>query len=365
MTDILLSPKRYVQGEGILKKVQDYLKPFGRRPLILSDELVFSIVRPEMEYQLLEAEFHPSFALIGEECSHGEVARLENMNRDNRIEFIVGIGGGTSIDTSRALAEKMNVSFVAVPTSAATCSATSSVAVMYDKGIWVGSIYSKSADLVLADTGIISKAPVNLLAAGMGDALAKWYEGKLTYDQVSDHNLTTQTAMILSTQTRNAIMALGLEAKRDVESKKNSLAIEKIVEANLLLTGVISCFGGTMFRIAVAHYLLYGLMVLPQVHRNLHGEMVSFGIVVQLCLEKNEKELEVILPFFAKIGLPLTLEELGLENMEDPLFGEGLKYTCAKVNAIQHMPFIIDEKILNRAICEANDRGKAERQKMC
>ena len=49
------------------------------------------------------------------------------------------------------------------------------------------------------------------------------------------------------------------------------------------------------------------MTVLPQVHQHLHGAVVSYGLVVQSCLEKNEEELGRLIPFFSKLGLPLIL----------------------------------------------------------
>jgi glycerol dehydrogenase-like iron-containing ADH family enzyme len=158
---------------------------------------------------------------------------------------------------------------------------------------------------------------------------------------------------------KETILSLGLEAKEHVEAGKNSPSVEKIVESNILLTGVIGGLGGSKFRVAVAHALLYGMTVLPRVHRNLHGEMVSYGILVQLCLEKNERELARLLPFFSRLGLPLTLKDLGLTNSEDPLFWEGLKRTCVEGSSVHNMPFPVDEQRLYRAMLEADERVRA------
>jgi len=168
-----------------------------------------------------------------------------------------------------------------------------------------------------------------------------------------------QGAMNLSILLKEAILQWGEEAIGNVRAQKNSEAVEKIVEISILLTAVISGLGGSKFRNAVAHALMYGFTVLPQVHQNLHGEMVAFGIVVQLCLENNERELKVILPFFAHLGLPLTIKELGLANAEDPLFQEGLRRTCAQSSSVHHMPCPVNEKNLYQAICEADERARA------
>ncbi len=361
MIDIFLGPKRYIQREGILAEVENYFQPFGRRPMVLGDDLVFSIVRPIVEERLRIAGLSPAYVRFGDECSLSEVSRLAEISREKNSDFIVGTGGGKAIDTSRIVAERLQLPLITVPTSAATCSAASSVSVIYEKGIRQATVNGKSAELVLVDTAILSREPIRLFAAGIGDALAKWYEGKPGYDQAKENDSATQAAMTLSTQVKEAIFRMGLKASQDVQSKRNSLEVEKIVENNILLTAIIGGLGGSKFRIAVAHALLYGLTVLPQVHQNLHGEMVSFGVVVQLCLEKNEKELQAILPFFSQLGLPLTLKGLGMDNVEDPLFWAGLKRTCAPGSSVHNMPFRVDEKKLYQAMLEADERAKALR----
>jgi glycerol dehydrogenase len=363
MIDIFVGCKQYIQREGILAEAGNYLKGIGRRPLVLGDELVLSIVRPTLEDGLAAAGLAPSFVLFGDECSLGEISRVEAIARQQNLDFIVGTGGGKAIDTSRMVADRMKVPLVTIPTSAATCSAASAVAVVYEKGVRQATVNGKGADLVLVDPAILSRAPNRLLAAGMGDALAKWYEGKPGYDQARQHDSATQAAMTLSTQVKETVFSLGLEAKRDVEAQRNSNAVERVVEADILLTAIIGGLGGSKFRIAVAHALLYGLTVLPQIHQNLHGEMVAYGTIVQLCLEKNENELKVLLPFYSQLGLPLTLKEIGLTNAEDPLFWEGLKRTCAPGSSAHNMPFPIDEEKLYQAMLEASERAEEFREK--
>jgi glycerol dehydrogenase len=359
MIDIFLGPKQYIQQEGLLSETAKYLKPYGKRPFILGDSLVLSIVRPLLEDQLRRAGLSPSFVFWGDECYLKEINRLVEIARTENADFIVGTGGGKVLDTSRCVANRLNFPLITIPTSAATCSAASAAAVIYENGVRLETIYGKSADLVLVDSGIIAKAPSRLLSSGMGDALAKWYEGKPIFDRMTDPDQATAAAMTLSTQARGIIFKLGLEAKKDVDAKKNSPTVERIIETNLLSTGVISGLGGSKFRIAVAHALLYGLTVMPQSHHHLHGEMVSWGILVQLCLEKNEEELRILIPLFAKLGIPITLKALGMTNLEDPLFSEGLKRTCVKGSSIHNLAFPVDVKRLAAAIPEADERAKA------
>jgi glycerol dehydrogenase len=358
MIDIFVGCKQYIQREGILAEAGDLLKSLGRRPLVLGDELVLSIVRPTLEDRMAAAGLSPTFVLFGDECSLNEISRLVEIVRQENLDFIAGTGGGKALDTSRLVAEKLKLPLATIPTSAATCSAASAAAVLYEKGVRQATLNGKGADLVLVDSTILSKAPLRLLASGIADALAKWYEGKPCYDQLKERDSATQSAMTLSTQVKETLFQIGLKAKEDVKAQRNSPAVETVVENNILLTAIIGGLGGSKFRVALPHALLYGLTVLPQVHENLHGEMVAFGTLVQLCLEKNEKELEVILPFFSQLGLPITLKDLGLANMEDPLFWEGLKRTCAKGSSVHNLPFPVDEQKIYRAMIEADERAK-------
>ena len=135
MIDIFLGAKQYLQREGLLNEAGNYLKPFGRRPMVLGDELVFSIIRPTLEDRLKSAGLSPSFVLFGEECSRSEIARLVEIVKKENLDFIVGTGGGKALDTSRMVAEQLKLPLITLPTSAATCSAASAVAVVYEKGI--------------------------------------------------------------------------------------------------------------------------------------------------------------------------------------------------------------------------------------
>ena len=86
----------------------------------------------------------------------------------------MGAGGGKAIDTARAVAGRLDLPLVTLPTSAATCSAASTVSVIYENGIRTDTMRGKAAELVLVDSAIVAAAPSRLLAAGMGDTLAKW-----------------------------------------------------------------------------------------------------------------------------------------------------------------------------------------------
>jgi glycerol dehydrogenase len=359
MADLYFSPQHYRQQEGIRKEAGIACKRCGSRPLVLGDSVVLDILRPDLEFQFAAANLSPSFIPFSGECTEEEISRVENIAGRQDLDFLVGTGGGKAIDTARMVAARCGCPLVTIPTSAATCSAASAAAVLYQQGARQATVNGKGADLVLVDMEILARAPARLLAAGMADALAKWYEGKPLYDQNPERRGPLRAALELSQQVKETILELGLQAKRDVEDKKNSSAVEAIVEANILLTALISGLGGAKFRVSVAHALYYGLTGLPQAHQILHGEWIAWGIIVQLCLEKKEEDLNLLLPFFSRLDLPLNREKLGLGNEEDPLLWEGFRRCCAPGSSVHHMPFPVDERKLYRAILEADERANA------
>ncbi len=361
MTDIHLGPKRYIQRPGALDEAARHLAPLGRRPAVLADERVMGIVRPRLESPLAAAGLEPAFIAFGPECSFAEVARVAGIARSLNADVMVGAGGGKAIDTARAASGELGLPLATLPTSAATCSATSAVSVFYERGMRTDTRTIQAAEVVLVDSEIVAAAPARLLASGMGDSLAKWYEGKPTYERVAAPSPALEAAMLLSTRLKETLFGCGPQAMRDAAAGACTPAVERVVEANLLMTGIVSGVGGDAFRVALAHGLLYGMTVHPRVHDFLHGEVVSYGLVVQCCLEGHVDEAARLIPFFDALGLPLTLADLGLEDREDPRFVEGLRRTCAPGSSAHNLGIPLDEARLLRAILETDERVAAWR----
>lgn len=87
---------------------------------------------------------------------------------------MVGIGGGKTLDTAKAIGYYQKLPVVVIPTIASTDAPTSALSVIYTEAGEFEEylIYPKNPDMVVMDTAIIAKAPVRLLVSGMGDALS-------------------------------------------------------------------------------------------------------------------------------------------------------------------------------------------------
>ena len=132
-------------------------------------------------------------------------------------------------------------------------------------------------------------------------------------------------------------------------------AVEKVVEANTLLSGIGFESGG----LAGAHAIHNGFTVLEECHHMYHGEKVAFGTITQLILENvPAEELEEIISFCIALGLPVTLAELGIENPTEEKIMAVAEATCAEGETIYNMPFEVNAEAVYAAIMAADAMGK-------
>ena len=107
-----------------------------------------------------------------------------------------------------------------------------------------------------------------------------------------------------------------LQAKTGASEQDNLEALEMVVEANTLLSGIGFESGG----LAASHAVAQALSWVPSVHhKHLHGEMVSMGLLTMLCMEDTaglpgrKEELQKVGEFLVKVGLPVTWKQVHFE----------------------------------------------------
>ena len=219
--------------------------------------------------------------------------------------------------------------------------------------------YRKNPDLVLVDTEVIAQAPPRLLVAGMGDALATWFEARTC---VAGHvkNMrgggSTNSAAALAELCYRTLLEDGAAALRAVETKVVTPALERLVEANTLLSGL----GFESSGLAAAHAVHNGLTVAPGTHHYLHGEKVAFGLLVQLVMEGAPRAtVEQVLGFSTEVGLPITLAEIGLADLSGDLLGQVARRATAQGETIHNEPFEVTPDMAADALLTADALGRA------
>lgn len=314
---IFTSPSKYIQGKDALKNIGEHVKGIGKRPLILSDEIVWGITGETIEKSLKSANVDYHYVEFNGEASLKEMDRVTKEGKENSADVVVGVGGGKTLDTAKGIADGLEVPVVIVPTTASTDAPTSALSVVYsEEGVFeTYKFYDKNPDLVLVDTKVVAGAPAALFAAGIADAMATWVEARATIKsngQAMAGGKTSIAAEAIAKACEETIFNYGEAAYKAVQEGLVTKHVEAVVEANTLLSGLGFESGG----LAGAHAIHNGLTVLDgDIHDLSHGEKVAYGTLVHLMLELHPKdELFRYLEFYKKLGMPTTLKEMHLDE---------------------------------------------------
>ena len=361
MLTVFTSPSRYTQGKGATAALGHEMTTLGLEGpvLIIAGKTVIGLLAQTWQRSLDEAGLKHAVHRFGGECSLAEIERAKAAARELRARTILGAGGGKVLDTARAAAADLGLPVVNCPTVASSDAPCSALSVIYtEEGIFQQyRLYRKNPDLVLVDTEVIAQAPPRLLVAGMGDALATWFEARTCvagYVKNMRGGGSTRSAAALAELCYKTLLEDGTAALRAVEAKVVTPALERLVEANTLLSGL----GFESSGLAAAHALHNGLTVAPGTHHYLHGEKVAFGLLVQLVMEGSPRAtVEQVLDFSTEVGLPITLAEIGLAELPDDLLGQIARRATAPGETIHNEPFEVTPDMVTDAILAADALG--------
>lgn len=369
MRKAFICPSKFVQGEDELLNLGYFVKEFGKSALLIAH--LDDVSRVKAKLDSTAEKFGITFVQSGfsGECSRQEVARLQEVAKENGCSCTIGLGGGKAIDTAKCVA--MGNNLIICPTIAATDAPTSHSAVLYTpEGIFDDYAYFKqNPSVVLIDTTVIANAPTRFLVSGMGDALSTYFEARATSKSYSNVNAGlpcgfregfcgpakgTNTALALATLCYETLLADGYKAKLSCEANVVTAALENIIEANILLSGLGFESGG----LAGAHAIHDGLTMLEGTHKYFHGEKVAFGTLAQLVLENApEEEIVEVLDFCMEVGLPVCLADIGVDEINEKEIMEVAKKACIPEESIHSMAFPVTPESVTAAIITADRIG--------
>lgn len=359
MKKTMISPSKYIQGEDELLNLGEYVSFYGTKALLVASDDDEGRVRLQLDEALRRSSFVLDTAGFNLECCWKEIERIEMAARKATAEVIVGLGGGKALDTAKAVARRIGIPVIVVPTIAATDAPTSCSAVIYtETGEFQEYAYFRSSpDIVLVDSGIIARAPVRFLVAGMGDALSTWFEARACARAFADNNAhgkTTMAALAIAELCYKTLLEDSLKAKAACESNVATRALENIIETNILLSGL----GFESAGLAAAHAVHNGLTVLEETHHYYHGEKVAFGTLVHLVLENApSEEWNTVLGYCRSVGLPTCLADLGVTETTDDRLMKVAEVATAEGETIHHMPFPVTAGMVFNAIRTADRLG--------
>jgi glycerol dehydrogenase len=352
-------PGKYIQGVGAISELPALIALLGKQGLILASPSVKEKILPgcglDWKAQAIPIE------LFHGECCESELVRLSGIVAQEHVDVLVGMGGGKTVDAAKIVADRAGIPVIIVPTIASTDAPCSGCAVRYSEdGVFDSVFYQKSNPAaVLVDVGIIAAAPTRFLVAGMGDALSTWFEAR-SCDRTHSANecggYSTAAGLHIAKLCYETLLAYGVAAKIASERQIVTPALDHIVEANTLLSGL----GFESAGLAAAHSIHNGLTALPETHSFYHGEKVAFGVLAGLQLaDASVQESETVFSFCEDIGLPTTLADIGLGNAGREKLMVAAEKTCAPGQPVHHEAGVVTaEKVLN-AMLAADAIGRA------
>jgi glycerol dehydrogenase len=361
MHAIFCAPSRYTQGPDATRSLGAELATLRLQGPVL-------VVTSRSPRARLEPTWHASLSAAGYamhvhevvgECTHAEIARIVAATAAGS-GVIVGAGGGKVIDAARAAAMQLQRPFVSCPTIASTDAPCSAISVVYSEAGVVVEIlvHPLNPVLVLVDSRVIAEAPVRLLVAGMGDALSTMFEARACMAANKPNTrggAGTRSALALAELCYRTLLADGVAALAAARAHEVTPALERIIEANTLLSGL----GFESAGLAAAHAVHNGLTVAPGTHDYLHGEKVAFGVLVQLQLEGADPALvHEVITFCRAVGLPTTLAGIGCADLSDALLQQIAARAVIAGESIHNEPFAVTADLVSAAIRAADAAGR-------
>ncbi len=336
---LAIAPAQLLRGNGILSQLPQYLSRYGSKALVIAGKNANRVTASYLSNTDLEIIYTDAIAA----CSDENLATLRQIVQQEKPDAIIGIGGGKVLDTAKLIAYQSKLPIATVPTTGATCAAWTALSNVYDaNGAFSYDVtLDRCPDLMLVDYDVIATAPKRTLVSGIGDAIAKWYESSVSSGS------SEKTMVIAAVQEARILRDILFQKSAEAIANPNSPVWREVVDATVCLAGAIGGIGGASCRTVAAHAVHNALTHLPQAYGTLHGEKVAYGILVQLRLEEfNGNQLATssrhqLLKFYQEIGLPTSLNDLGLSQVTLAELEQTAAIACQPNSDIHRLPFSV------------------------
>ena len=361
LLSLMVAPAQVLRGYQALSQSGEEIARLGQRPLVVGGNHTLAVLTSQLQPVLEQHQLSYSFVSYSPDCSESSLATLRDAAAKHQADLIIGIGGGKALDTAKLLAHQCKLPIVTIPTSAATCAAWTALSNIYsNEGAFLYDVaLDRCPELLVLDYSLVESAPQRTLVAGIGDALAKWYEASVSSGS------SPATLIIAAVQQARVLRDILFQKSADALKAPGSEVWREVVDATVLLAGVIGGLGGAQCRTVGAHAVHNGLTHLPGAHNALHGEKVAYGILVQLRLEEMLASNQLaalarqqLLKFYAEIGLPQTLDDLGLGNITLAELRRAAEIACHPSSDIHRLPFPVVAEQLMAAMVSTTTPGE-------
>ncbi|WP_156629237.1 iron-containing alcohol dehydrogenase, partial [Faucicola atlantae] len=110
----ITSPMKFLIQANLLSQLGEYLKPYGKAGLLVCDPFILQKAQQDTEATFKEHNIQAVFSKFSGETTDDEINRLRAIMDDNNAEFVVGLGGGKTLDTAKAVAYYQKVPVIII-----------------------------------------------------------------------------------------------------------------------------------------------------------------------------------------------------------------------------------------------------------
>ncbi len=351
---VRVGPEQYKVKEGILDELPAYLEQENiNTVLLVHGERSWKKAKPYLE-TLYNSNImiHP-YQFLGE-CSQAAIETLTETLLAVKADAIIGIGGGKIMDAVKYAAYKADHRpSILIPTLASNCAPWTPVSVLYrPDGTFVKlDVLPVQVSYLLIEPRLIFDAPREYFIAGMADTLAKWYESDAILAQEKwQEKPMLKMARFAADLCRTTILEKGAQALSDLDSGILSDEFVAVAEVIIGISGLVGGFGDAISRTTIAHEINDAVTMFPETHRFLHGNIVGYGILVQLAVEKKWQEIEILTAFYRPLGIPTKLADIGLPNLTDEQIMLVAIQSTAPHLPVHQLPYDVTADVIVTAI---------------
>ncbi|NIL74945.1 MULTISPECIES: glycerol dehydrogenase [Rhodococcus] len=310
------APRRYIQGPDVIRDLASFVAEHGRRPLVVVDEFVLATLGSVVTGSFEESGTDYEVLTCSGDVTRPNIAEHAALVRDRRRDVVVGIGGGKALDLAKGIAIDLGAEMVTCPTIASNDGPTARILAIYNEShvlCEVGNL-EFNPSCVVVDTALIARAPVQFLISGIGDAVAKKFEAdacRLGTGNTMQGTRPLDIGSIVTAGCYDMLATHAVDAVKAVENDELTPAVESVVEAVVLLSGIGYENGG----LSIAHCMTRGLMAGRGTRSVLHGYHVAYGLLVQLALERHHDDVVgEVTDLLSAVQLPTSLADMGMHD---------------------------------------------------
>lgn len=299
-------PRIVLVGKGVLSSINGICRELGYgKALIVTGKNTVKIAGERVQWILANDGISSDRSIV-EDAQLETVGRVMEDAGRAKVEVLIGVGGGRSIDVAKLAAAKTGNAFISVPTVASHDGIASSLASV--KGMERPyTVKAVSPVAVVMDSGIIAASPYRFTAAGCGDVISKATEvedWKLAHSENGDYYGAYAASLAL--MSSQLIMESADKIRQNTPD-----TVRDLLEALISCSTSMSIAGSSRPCSGSAHLFSHALDLIVD-KPALHGEQCGVGSIMMAKL--HGLDWEKIRESLERIGAPTTAAALGIKK---------------------------------------------------